>query len=81
VKNADLIRRVKAAPASSADLKEYARRVSRRVNADYCEYRHHGCALVPGGPCLDEVLGRAEHLEVAVQESMAECEYNASVGR
>jgi hypothetical protein len=58
--NRDLIRRIESKRATVGDLREYARRVERRADAEPCTYGHFGCALVEGGPCLNESLTVAD---------------------
>jgi hypothetical protein len=55
-----LIRRIEAGRATAAELRRYADRVSRRAMAEPCTHGHFGCALVEGGPCMDEALANAE---------------------
>lgn len=56
--NADLIGRIERHVATASELRDYARRVER-MNPKSCRYGHFDCALVEGGPCLDESLARA----------------------
>jgi hypothetical protein len=58
--NEQLIRKIKNGTATNGERRTYAARVSQRSMAEPCEHGHFGCALVEGGPCLDETLGEAE---------------------
>lgn len=63
MKNRELIRRIERGSATIGQLRMYADRVSSRMWPDYCQYGHLDCALVPGGPCLNEVLNLADYLD------------------
>ena len=46
--------------ATPGQIREYVRRVDRRLYASPCLHRHYDCALRDGGPCSDEALASLE---------------------
>lgn len=47
--------------------RRYAEAVHQRSHADDCRHGHLGCALWPGGPCMDELLAAQEALDRAAR--------------
>ena len=58
--NRELVARIDRKLATPAERREYARRTQRLAEAYECKHGHFECALVKGGPCLDETLAGAE---------------------
>lgn len=44
---------------------EYAKKVAKSEGEFFCQYGHGGCAAWDNGPCMDELLTRAEATERA----------------
>jgi hypothetical protein len=57
INNTELVAKIEARTATTAERRLYAHRVSRRVAAPACKYGHPNCALVERGPCRREMLG------------------------
>lgn len=69
--NGELMRRIIHGNATAAQLREYADRVTAISTAEPCKHGHFGCALIDGGPCLDESLHHADELDPGADEQGA----------
>jgi len=58
MKNAELISKIDDGSATVGQCREYIRRTERKLNQATCAEGHIGCALVEGGPCINDVLTR-----------------------
>lgn len=78
--NATLIQLIETGKATAGQYRRYADLVTRRKDAAECKYAHFGCALIKGGPCLDESLGNAVSMEVQ-KRAAAELERRGEVAK
>jgi len=60
MKQAELIKKIKAEAATRSQYRRYSELVSSRAKKENaCCYGHYACALVEGGPCSNECYAKS----------------------